>query len=147
MAETVQLAGDFDWQDGESSVTGKLSFTLTKRDFDGPVIIEPRPQEITLDAEGEFSGLQVWPNDRGRSGSRYKVDFTPAGTTRPVAIHSGIIVPELGGPHQLGDLLELADTLAATKIQVLVTMTEAAFEAARIAGSLADGLYLVKVEG
>lgn len=147
MAETVQLAGDFDWQDGDSSVTGTLFFTLTKRDFDGPVIIEPREQQVTLDSEGEFTGLDLWPNDRGRAGSRYKVEFMPGDSNRKVSIHNGIIVPEHGGPHQLGSLLELADSLAASRIAGFSTMTQSQFDERQAAGTLTDGLYLIDYEG
>lgn len=145
MALTVEVRGDFDWQDGESSVLGTLYFTLTKRDYDGSTVIEPREQSVALNAAGEFTGVQLWPTDRGRSGARYKVEFQAANRARREVLHAGIVVPELGGPHQLASLMELTDAIVAARIPTLITMTQAQYDAALTDGTLTDGLYLVLV--
>ena len=145
MVDTVEIRGNFDRQSGLSEVAGTLTFTLDKRDFDGTTIVEAEAQTVQLDENGEFTGLMVWPNDRGRMGSRYKVDFTPGGG-KPVTISAKLFVPETGGPHELGDLLVASELAALAKLAAITSITQAQFDARQAAGTLASNtLYLVEV--
>ena len=143
MVATVEISGNFDRQDGRNTVTGTLYFTLSKRDFDGTTVIEPVQQDVELDGEGRFA-VQLWPNDRGRTGSTYLVEYLPAGGRKREVLDPALFVPEASASHDLSDLL-LASSLAQnSKIARIVPITAEEFAAKQSAGTLTDALYLVE---
>lgn len=145
MVATVEIRGNFDRQSGATEVSGKLTFRLDKRDFDGTTIVEVETQTVDLAADGTFSGVMVWPNERGRVGSRYRVDFTPTGG-KPETIAAALFVPETGGPHDLGDLLVMSELARLAKLAAITPITQAQFDSRQAAGTLASNtLYLVEV--
>lgn len=144
MLTTVEIKGNFDRQDGESTVTGTLYFTLSHRDFDGTTVIEPTQQAVPLDQEGEFAGIRLWPNERGRANSSYRVEYLAAGASRREVIEKAMFVPEAAEPLDLADLL-LASTVArAGGIDRIISLTAEAFAERQSAGSLVDALYLIE---
>ncbi|MCQ0969092.1 hypothetical protein MLD63_01410 (plasmid) [Paracoccus sp. TK19116] len=144
MIQTVQINGNFDRQDGTSAVSGELFFTLSKRDFDGATIVEPITQAVTLDADGAFAGVTMWPNDRGRSNSRYIVEYLPEGAARRELITKTMFVPEAGGPHELSDLLLAANLATSLNLDRVVRISSSDYDQRLSAGTLTDGLYLVE---
>ena len=143
MATTVEIQGNFDRQDGNSSVSGVLKFTLTKRDYDGLALIEPSTQTVSLDANGEFDGLLLWPNSRGVEGSGYRVEYTPEGG-KTEELSKSLFVPETGGPHHLTWLLKAEQVAAAARIGKVIPTTLADYNARAANGSLVDALYLIE---
>lgn len=144
MAAIVEISGNFDRQDGISIVSGTLYFTLTKRDFDGRTLIEPIQQAVELNAEGEFAGVRLWPNDRGRTNSRYRLEYLPAGASKREVLEPELFVPETGGPHDLADLMLTSELARNSRIDRIVPISAAEFDARQSAGVLADALYLVE---
>ena len=144
MIQTVHINGNFDRQDGTSAVAGELFFTLSRRDFDGPTIVEPVTQPVKLDADGAFEGLSLWPNDRGRSNSRYVVEYQPEGSARREVITKALFVPEAGGPHELSDLLLAANLAGSLHLDRVVRISATDYDKRLNAGTLNDGLYLVE---
>lgn len=144
MVQTVEISGNFDKQSGAGAVAGKLFFTLSRRDYDGPTIIEPVEQVIELDDAGAFANLRLWANDRGRSNSRYSVEFQASGTARKEIIVDNLFVPEAGAPHQLSDLILAASLAGPGSVDRLVPISAVDYDAKLGAGTLQDGLYLVE---
>lgn len=143
MATTVELQGNFDRQDGTDRVAGTLYLTLNRRDFDGDTMIEPGVQQIDLDTAGRFAGVRVWPNDRGRTKSRYRLEYLPAGGSRRELIEAELFVPETGGPHNLSDLLLASAVARDSRIDRIIPITATDFAARQSAGTLSDALYLI----
>lgn len=144
MVTTVEIIGNFDRQDGSSAVTGTLYFTLSQRDFDGPTLIEPVQQAVPLDGEGSFAGVRLWPNDRGRMNSTYRVEYLPGGASNREVIDKALFVPESGGPHDLSDLLTASAVARKSGLDRIVPISAEDFATRMDAGTLADALYLVE---
>ena len=144
MVQTVQINGNFDKQDGTSAVAGKLIFTLNKRDFDGTTIIEPTAQYVTLDDEGAFFGVTLWPNDRGRTNSRYIVEYQAAESSGKEIIAEQLFVPEIEGPHELSDLIVSSHLATTLNLDRVVRISADTYDQRLHAGTLSDGLYLVE---
>lgn len=144
MVQTVEINGNFDKQNGASAVSGKLYFTLNKRDFDGPTIIEPIAQAVELDDAGAFSGLALWPNDRGRTNSAYLVEYMAMGSSRKEVIAKTLFVPESTVPHQLSDLILASDLASSIRVDRVIPISAADYEQRLTAGTLQDALYLVE---
>ncbi|MDO5704442.1 MAG: hypothetical protein Q4G49_05120 [Paracoccus sp. (in: a-proteobacteria)] len=146
MLTTVEIKGNFDRQDGVSSVSGTLFFTLSQRDFDGSTVIEPAVQAVPLDGEGEFSGVRLWPNERGRMGSTYRVEYQKEGAAKPDLIEAALFVPDADAPLDLADLL-MANTIAReSRLSRIIPISAEVFVQRQEAGTLVDALYLVEGE-
>ncbi|MDO5631778.1 MAG: hypothetical protein Q4G22_08065 [Paracoccus sp. (in: a-proteobacteria)] len=146
MLTTVELKGNFDRQDGVSSVSGTLIFTLSQRDFDGSTVIEPAAQTVPLDGEGEFTGVRLWPNERGRMGSTYRVEYQKAGAAKPDLIEPALFVPDSAAPLDLADLLLMNTVARETRLSRIIPISADVFAQRQQAGTLVEALYLVEGE-
>lgn len=144
MAITAEIRGNFDRQDGADGVSGTLIFTLSGRDFDGSILIEPAQQTVELDAEGAFQGLRLWPNDRGRMNTTYRVEYLTGGSAKREVIEAQLFVPETGGPHDLADLILANDVARQSQIERIIPITAEEFAERQSGGSLKDALYLIE---
>ena len=110
--------------------TGKVTFTLSKIDFDDAVII-PQAVEADIQPDGTIS-VALWPNTAGIAMSSYRVSHNGA----PVG---EIIVPESDDAVDLGDLISVPGIGAIKSIKVL-TLTQ------YVALTVKDGttLYLIR---
>lgn len=103
MLKTVKITGHAYHQDGTPASKAKGRATLSTYEIDGGIVVPDR-LDFTLDENGRFE-MDLWPNERGQSGSSYSVKIYSKSVT---VFDVTIVVPDVEHAVEIYDIMSQA---------------------------------------
>ena len=128
---TTRVTGRISLPDDISPEKAHVAFTLLRYDTDAAddVTIIPDVVRAAIDAGGDID-VDLWPNARGERETYYSVSVVVQGETRPRTYAVGFaVVPEVGGPYDLNDLLAVEPPPGANVNDYIAQLSAAAASA------------------